>query len=115
MRRQLMTFVRVWFTRFIDETLAVLICVMWTWLMSLNWLSRLILALAALAVPVTSLNAARPCCAETPTGVSLAGQLLIASPTIQDPHFDHVVLLVVPNEKGAPLGIVLNMPNKEKT
>jgi len=108
-----MTFVRVWFTRFIGETLAVLICVMWTWLMSLNWLSRLILALAALAVPATSLNAARPCCAETPTGVSLAGQLLIASPTIQDPHFDHVVILVVRHDEGGAMGIVINMPTKE--
>jgi putative transcriptional regulator len=86
---------------------------MWKWVVSLNWISKLILALAALVVPVTSLNAARPCCGQTPVHASLAGQLLIASPTIRDPHFDHAVILVVRHNEGGAMGIVINMPVKE--
>ena len=86
---------------------------MWKWVVSLNWISKLILALAALVVPVTSLNAARPCCGQTPVHASLAGQLLIASPTIRDPHFDHAVILVVRHNEGGAMGIVINMPVEE--
>jgi hypothetical protein len=60
-----------------------------------NWFGRLILVLTAIVVPETFLNAAQPCCGRTPVDGSLAGQLLIASPTIRDPHFDHAVILVV--------------------
>jgi hypothetical protein len=84
-------FVRVWFTRFIGKTLAV------SCLRDVDvarvFEGRLIVALIALVVPVTSLNAARPCCGETPMYGSLAGQLLIASPALRDSHFDHAVIL----------------------
>jgi putative transcriptional regulator len=86
----------------------------WTWLMSLNSLSRLILALTAIVVPATFLNVALPCRAQTPVHVSLAGQLLIASPTIRDPHFDHAVILIVRHDQGGALGIVINMPVEER-
>lgn len=82
--------------------------------MSFSWLSRLILAIAAVVVPATSLNAARPCCAETPVHASLTGQLLIASPTIRDPHFDHSVILVVRHDQGGAMGIVINKPVAER-
>src|SRR5262249_40867160 len=81
---------------------------------SLNWLSRLILALAAIVIPATSLNAARPCCAETSAHVSLAGQLLIASPAVRDPHFDRAVILVVRHDQNGAMGIVINKPAKER-
>jgi putative transcriptional regulator len=82
--------------------------------MSLNSLSRLILALTAIVVPATFLNVALPCRAQTPVHVSLAGQLLIASPKIRDPHFDHAVILIVRHDQGGALGIVINMPVEER-
>jgi putative transcriptional regulator len=43
---------------------------------------------------------------------SLAGQLLVASPTLQDPNFLRTVVLVgVHNEEGA-MGVVLNRPSE---
>ena len=80
--------------------------------MFLNWLSRLILILTAIVVPGTFLNAAQPCCA--PVDDSLAGQLLIASPAIRDPHFDHAVILVVRHNHDGAMGIVINMPTEER-
>jgi putative transcriptional regulator len=82
--------------------------------MSLSWLSRLILALTSIIVPATFLHAARPCCAQTPVEVSLTGQLLIASPTIRDPHFDHAVILIVRHNQDGAMGIVINMPLEER-
>ncbi len=79
-----------------------------------NWLGRLILVLTAIVVPETFLNAAQPCCGQIPGGDSLAGQLLIASPTIRDPHFDHAVILVVRHNQDGAMGIVINMPTEER-
>jgi putative transcriptional regulator len=79
-----------------------------------NWLSRLILILAATVVPGTFLNAAQPCCVQTPVDDSLAGQLLIASPAIRNPHFDHAVILVVRHNHDGAMGIVINMPTDER-
>jgi putative transcriptional regulator len=80
-----------------------------------NWFGRLILVLAAIVVPETFLNAAQPCCGRTPVDGSLAGQLLIASPTIRDPHFDHAVILVVRHNEDGAMGIVINMPTEERS
>jgi hypothetical protein len=79
-----------------------------------NWLGRLILVLTAIAVPDTFLNATQPCCGQIPVGDSLAGQLLIASPTIRDPNFDHAVILVVRHNQDGAMGIVINMPTEER-
>ncbi|MFZ0194869.1 MAG: YqgE/AlgH family protein [Pseudolabrys sp.] len=79
-----------------------------------NWLSRLILILTAIVVPGTFLNAAQPCCVQAPVNDSLAGQLLIASPAIRDPHFDHAVILVVRHNHDGAMGIVINMPTEER-
>ena len=79
-----------------------------------NWLSRLILILTAIVVPGTFLNAAQPCCVQAPVNDSLAGQLLIASPAIRDPHFDHAVILVVRHNNDGAMGIVINMPTEER-
>jgi putative transcriptional regulator len=75
-----------------------------------NWFSRLILILTAIVVPGTFLNAA----GEAPVDDSLAGQLLIASPAIRDPHFDHAVILVVRHNHDGAMGIVINMPTEER-
>lgn len=80
-----------------------------------NSLSRLILVLTAIVVPAPVVNAAQSCCAPTSAHVSLAGQLLIASPTIQDPRFDHAVILVVRHNQDGAMGIVINMPMEERS
>ena len=80
-----------------------------------NWLGRLILVLTAIVVPDTFLNATQQCCGQIPVGDSLAGQLLIASPTIRDPNFDHAVILVVRHSQDGAMGIVINMPTKERS
>jgi putative transcriptional regulator len=46
---------------------------------------------------------------------SLAGQVLIASPTIGDPRFYHTVILMVRDEKSGSLGIVINRPVGERS
>jgi putative transcriptional regulator len=88
--------------------------VIWTGLMFLNWLSRLIFVLTAIAVPAPFLNAAQPCRAQTSVHVSLAGQLLIASPMLRDSNFDHAVILVVRHNESGAMGIVINMPGEER-
>lgn len=42
----------------------------------------------------------------------LAGQLLVASPTIGDPSFARTVVLVVDHDRDGALGIVLNRPTE---
>jgi putative transcriptional regulator len=84
------------------------------WRMFSNWLARLILVLTAFVVPEAFLNAAQPCCGQTSADGSLVGQLLIASPTIRDPHFDHAVILVVRHNQDGAMGIVVNMPTGER-
>jgi putative transcriptional regulator len=83
--------------------------------MFLNFFGRLILALAAIVVPATLLNATHPCCAAIDARVSLAGQLLIASPEIRDSNFDHAVILLVRHDQGGAMGFVINMPTEQRT
>src|SRR5262250_1089112 len=44
------------------------------------------------------------------TGGSLAGQLLIAAPDMDDPRFAHTVILMVQHDQGGALGIIINRP-----
>jgi putative transcriptional regulator len=74
------------------------------------WSRRVILALAAILTPANFLNAALPTPDETPAFTSLAGQLLIASPAMGDPRFDHTVILVVRHSPSGALGLVINRP-----
>jgi putative transcriptional regulator len=78
--------------------------------MFLRWLGRAILALAMILVPAKFLNAALPTPDETPQRASLAGRLLIASPSMGDPRFDHTVILVVQHSPGGALGLIINRP-----
>jgi putative transcriptional regulator len=41
---------------------------------------------------------------------SLAGQLLIAAPSLNDPNFQHTVILMVKHNKDGALGVVINRP-----
>jgi putative transcriptional regulator len=45
---------------------------------------------------------------------SLAGQLLIAAPTIGDPRFAHTVILMVRHDKEGAFGIIINRPVGER-
>jgi putative transcriptional regulator len=46
---------------------------------------------------------------------SLAGQVLIAAPTIGDPRFYHAVILMLRDDKDGALGIVINRPVGERS
>ncbi len=45
---------------------------------------------------------------------SLAGQLLVASPSMRDPRFFHAVILIVRHDANGALGIVINRPAGER-
>lgn len=77
-------------------------------LATLRWLPAAAIVLAAVAL----LGAGAP---EPPDTASLAGQLLIAAPTMGDPRFSHAVILVVRHDKGGALGIVINNPVGERS
>lgn len=44
-------------------------------------------------------------------GVSLAGSLLVASPTLDDPNFSRTVVLLLDHDSDGALGVVLNRPS----
>jgi putative transcriptional regulator len=69
---------------------------------------RLVLAPAVLVLPALVLAAVPPTSTEPPAHGSLAGQLLIASPDMRDPRFDHAVILMVRHDRDGALGIVIN-------
>src|SRR5690348_3294796 len=56
-----------------------------------------------------------PVAADPPETVSLAGQLLIAAPTIGDPRFAHTVILMLRHDKEGAFGIVINRPVGERS
>jgi putative transcriptional regulator len=71
------------------------------------------LILALIAVP-TTLLAAPSDPAGTPEPPSLKGQLLVATPAMRDPRFDHAVILMVRHDHDGAVGIVINRPLGEK-
>ena len=73
-------------------------------------LQRLSVLVAAMFLSATLLGAALPTAAGAPERASLAGQLLIASPTMGDPRFHHAVILMVRHDQNGALGIVVNRP-----
>jgi putative transcriptional regulator len=74
------------------------------------WSGRAILALAMILAPANFLSAALSTPDQAPAPTSLAGQLLIASPSMGDPRFDHTVILVVRHGSSGALGLVINRP-----
>jgi putative transcriptional regulator len=67
---------------------------------------------ATLALPATVLHAARPTAPDVAGPTSLAGQLLIASPELRQPEFNHAVILLANHTREGALGIVINRPGK---
>ena len=70
------------------------------------------LAVAALTLPATLLDAALTGSTEAP--VSLAGQLLVATPEMGDPRFAQTVILMVRHDRNGAYGIVINRPLGER-
>lgn len=64
--------------------------------------------LAATLLPALWLDAARPTAAQTQAPVSLAGQFLVATPSMGDPRFDRTVILMVAHDQNGALGLVIN-------
>ena len=69
-----------------------------------------IFAAAAVFVPATLIHAALPTETDIPDLVSLAGQLLIASPQMRQPPFDHAVILLAQHSRDGAFGVVINRP-----
>jgi putative transcriptional regulator len=75
-------------------------------------IKRWLFLAVALALPATILHAARPTAPDAVGPTSLAGQLLIASPELRQPEFDHAVILLAKHTREGALGIVINRPGK---
>ena len=63
-----------------------------------------------MCLPATLLHAALSTEPEVSGRSSFAGQLLIASPDLRQPAFDHAVILLAQHSRGGALGIVINRP-----
>jgi putative transcriptional regulator len=84
------------------------------------WLARPILALTAL---LALLAVAPPIAAQQPNDapqqapekfVSLAGQFLVATPTMGDPRFERSVILIARHNKDGAFGLIINRPAAER-
>ena len=70
-------------------------------------ISTLVLALALF------FGASPPTAAQTAPS-SLAGQFLVASPSMGDPRFERTVILVLRHDSGGAFGVVVNRPIGER-
>jgi putative transcriptional regulator len=77
-------------------------------------LKRWLLLAAALVLPATLLHAALPTDPDISGPTSFTGQLLIASPDLRQPEFDHAVILVAQHTREGALGIIINRPAKSR-
>jgi putative transcriptional regulator len=78
------------------------------------WFAPPFFGLAAIVFPASLLYAALQNPALEPGHASLAGQILIASPAMRDPRFDHTVVLMVRHNRDGAFGIVINHPLGER-
>jgi putative transcriptional regulator len=77
---------------------------------------RWFVAAAAVVLSASVLHAALPSGTEpdVPGPTSVAGQLLVATPALSGPPFEHAVILVAQHNKDGALGIVINQPLGER-
>ncbi len=67
--------------------------------------------IVALLLQTALLKAALPANPdEEPAPPSLAGQLLVAAPSMEDPRFERTVILIVQHSPSGAVGIVINKP-----
>ncbi|HEY1722161.1 MAG TPA: YqgE/AlgH family protein [Magnetospirillaceae bacterium] len=73
-------------------------------------LSRLFIAALFLS-PLSTLQAQQPqAAAANPDSSSLTGQLLVATPDIADPRFEHAVILIIAHDRDGAFGVTINRP-----
>jgi putative transcriptional regulator len=70
--------------------------------------------LAALMIAIALSAVASAKTEMAPGPISLAGQLLVASPEIGDPRFEHTVVLLLQHGQDGAMGIVINRPIEER-
>jgi putative transcriptional regulator len=75
---------------------------------------RWILAAAAIVLSATILHAALPAQPDVSGRTSFAGHLLIASPELRQPAFDHAVILLARHDHEGALGVVINRPGGKR-
>jgi putative transcriptional regulator len=68
----------------------------------------------AITLAMWSLAATPSATAQTPASGSVAGQLLVAAPSMGDPRFRETVILMVHHTKDGAFGIVVNRPIGER-
>jgi putative transcriptional regulator len=71
---------------------------------------RIVLWFGVLLMAPMLFTAASSKTEDTRPGASLAGQLLVATPEMADPRFQHTVILMVQHDQKGALGIVINRP-----
>jgi putative transcriptional regulator len=76
----------------------------------MTWHKPLAFGLAAILTAFASLSLTPPIAAEPAARTSLAGQLLVATPSMTDPRFDRAVILMVKHDSQGAFGIVINRP-----
>lgn len=77
-------------------------------------IERWLLLAAALVLPAPLLHAALPAEPDVSGPTSFTGQLLIASPDLRQPEFDHAVILLAQHNSQGALGIVINRPAEKR-
>ena len=65
-------------------------------------------------LPATLLHAALPTDPDISGPVSFTGQLLIASPQLRQPEFDHAVILLAQHNREGAFGVVINGPETKR-
>jgi putative transcriptional regulator len=80
--------------------------------MSLNGFDRA--RVVAATIVALLLTAALPAPTALPQRASLAGQLLVAAPSMGDPRFHQTVIMVVRHDRTGAMGIVVNRPLQER-
>lgn len=81
--------------------------------MSLNGFDRP--RVVAAAIVALLLIAALPAPTALPQRASLAGQLLVAAPSMGDPRFYQTVIMLVRHDRTGAMGIVVNRPLQERS
>jgi putative transcriptional regulator len=81
--------------------------------MASRWLKRLSVIVACV-VPAALAEAALEAPKQVPAQASLAGQLLVAAPSMGDPRFAQAVILMARHDKNGAFGIVINKPVAER-
>jgi putative transcriptional regulator len=71
-------------------------------------------AFTAMLASALWLDAPRPTAAQPSATVSIAGQFLVAAPSMSDPRFDRTVILMVAHDQNGAFGIVVNRPIGER-